>query len=374
MSTSNLTVRTINSVAELRAQAVQWDDLWQRSSIAWPTAQAELLAQWLEQFAAGAVFEAVTVWQGEKLVAALPLSGRRLAKLFVVGRLTGNEWCPAGDLILDNDATDDVLDTLAAGLDASRWPLIWCEAAPLESARWQRLLAALERRKLRFSISPRGRIVQCAMEGTWDAYLAGRSKNMRRQMRTVDKKAAEAGNVQLVQIDNPPLAELPALIERAFRVEDNSWKGRDGSSVLRTPGMLDYFIRQASELSRRGQLKLVFLELDGESVAFEYAWLGKQTFFPVKIGFDERFGQFSPGQLIRWRMFEQMFGGNQVRLVDFAGPLVEATERWSTNIYTMSRLAIAPRRLSSELLLSAVCDVRPAIKRCLQREPAVSAS
>ena len=50
MPPSNLRLMHLRSVEELRGAAADWDDLWWRSEAALPTARAELLAQWVEQF------------------------------------------------------------------------------------------------------------------------------------------------------------------------------------------------------------------------------------------------------------------------------------------------------------------------------------
>ena len=62
---SRLRLVRIDSLAEWRGQADAWDDLWSRSAVAVPTARAELIAQWLEEFAPGRPFCAFIVAEGE---------------------------------------------------------------------------------------------------------------------------------------------------------------------------------------------------------------------------------------------------------------------------------------------------------------------
>ncbi len=67
----------LRSLEELRAAASDWDDLWRRSEVTFPTMRAELLAQWIEHFAADAEFHAIAVQQGGHWVAALPIVRRQ---------------------------------------------------------------------------------------------------------------------------------------------------------------------------------------------------------------------------------------------------------------------------------------------------------
>ena len=70
---SKLRTIYLTSVEQLRAAAADWDDLWWRSETALPTARAETLAQWVEQFRPHAKFHVLIVADGPRWVAALPL-------------------------------------------------------------------------------------------------------------------------------------------------------------------------------------------------------------------------------------------------------------------------------------------------------------
>ena len=77
----------LDSLADFRARAEAWDDLWRRSEATLPTLRAELTAQWIEQFAPGAKFRAVVVEHRGRPVAALPLVGGNVAGFVGTARL-----------------------------------------------------------------------------------------------------------------------------------------------------------------------------------------------------------------------------------------------------------------------------------------------
>ena len=39
------------------------------------------------------------------------------------------------------------------------------------------------------------------------------------------------------------------LLRRGFEIEDRGWKATEGTSVLRTPRVFDFFYRQAEQLA-----------------------------------------------------------------------------------------------------------------------------
>ena len=97
------------SIAALRSAAEDWNDLWQRTAGALPTGRAELIADWLEQFAPQAKFVALAVEQDGQLVAGLPLVQRRVLRFSKAGSLPSNSHCWAGQLLVDQSADVRVL-------------------------------------------------------------------------------------------------------------------------------------------------------------------------------------------------------------------------------------------------------------------------
>ena len=101
---------------------------------------------------------ALAVKRSDRMVAALPLAGRRSGGLLPVADLTANYWSPNGELLLDeSDDAPAALDLLAAALDDLPWPLVWLDLVPVEAPRWRMLAAALARRGLAVDLHRRYR-------------------------------------------------------------------------------------------------------------------------------------------------------------------------------------------------------------------------
>jgi CelD/BcsL family acetyltransferase involved in cellulose biosynthesis len=371
---SRLELQTFSTVAELRAAAVAWDDLWQRSEVALPTARAELLAQWLEQFAPAQPWRALAVCDGDRLLAAILLVQRSVRGLLKLGQLATNEWCTAGDLLVDPAADDRAIDRLVAEVGRLRWPLMWLEPIAVEESRWQRFLAAAERAGMTSLRQPCYMVGQIDLGGPWSEYEASWSGNHRRQMRKVSKRALRDGELHLSILDRLHPDEVEAWLRCGFEIEDRSWKGAAGSSVLRTPGMFNYFLAQARVAAGWGQLQLVFLEHQGRPIAFEYGFRAKGTYFTPKVGYDEQFAAYSPGQLLRLELLARLHEEGQVERVDFCGPLADATAKWANHSYPLARVLLAPRRVSSWALLQGYRLARAGLSRLRQARGHVSAT
>lgn len=355
-----LQFKLLSSIAELRAQAKRWDELWWASDVTLPTARAELIAQWGEHFAPRRRFCGAVVEDAGRYVAALPLFGTRLAKAFEIGTLPDNEWSTGGDLLLDPHADQGAaLQTLVAGLQATPWPMVTINAANLQTDRWQAFCDALSIAELDFFTRPMMQVGVVDIGRDWPAYLARRSRNHRRYLRQAEARTAELGGAELQVLDQLSPDNVEEQLVRGFDVEHRSWKGSVGSSVASHPAIFEFYRRQAEYLASQGQLELCFLMLQGKSIAFEYGWRSKGVYFTPKVGYDERYEQLSPGQLLRSRQIERLHSDQAARQIDFLGPLSTATSRWNTDCYAISSLAVAVRRPIGPLLLGACCRLKP---------------
>ena len=156
---------------------------------------------------------------------------------------------------------------------------------------------------------------------------------------------------------------METVLRRAFAVEHKSWKKDTGATVLGTPGMFEFYLRQASQLAAWGHLRLAFLEHRGEPIAFEFGWTAKGVYHCFKVGYDPAMAQVSPGQLLRMLLIERLHADSGHVMVDYQGPLSDAVARWTTGSYQIGRLVIAPHQLRSRALMAGYRAAAPLIRR-----------
>ena len=253
------------------------------------------------------------------------------------------------------------VSALVAEIRRLPWPVLWFDTVPYEAFRWQQLLAVLDQQKLSYALQERFRfgtveiVDQLACDQAY--YQAAWSGNHRRHMREAMRRANEQGGV-LLDIRRPHTPEeVESLLREGFEVEDRSWKGRDGTSVINSPEMWQFYLRQAKQMARYGALELVFLRHQDRAIAFEYGWKSKGIYFTPKVGYDDNYSNISPGQLLRYLLLEQAFTRPDRRSIDFLGPMCKATAMWSTSSYPVGRLAIETGGARGKMLLWGLRDV-----------------
>jgi CelD/BcsL family acetyltransferase involved in cellulose biosynthesis len=275
-------------------------------------------------------------------VAALPLVGRRFGHLFSAAALPSNSWSGAGELLLDPDSRIDVvLDALVSATGRLPWPLLWLDGVALDAPRWLALLQALDRAGLPTYHRPRFDVGLIPVDHDWESCKKRWSKNHRRKMAKRLRQLANQGDVRLAVYGQLPPEQVRPWVRRGFEVEDRSWKGEAGTSVLRTPGMFDFFVRQAELAATWGQLELAFLELDGRPIAFRYGWNAKGVYHSCKVGYDPQYAAYSPALLLMYHLLQRFSHQPERRAVDCMGPISEATAKWRPIPYTEGRVVVA---------------------------------
>jgi CelD/BcsL family acetyltransferase involved in cellulose biosynthesis len=357
-------ISILRTSAEIRAAAVAWDDLWGRSEVVVPTARAEFVAHWLEQFAAERPTAAVLIEQDGRALAALPLVEQRWGSFVQAGGLPTNPWATHGDLLLDPAAGPELLDGLVRAVGRETpWPLFNFDPVALETPRWQAFAAAARRAGWSVHQQARWRTGAVQVQGAWADYEGSLGREHRRNRRRNAQMLEKAGGGEFELHREFTRDEVARLVREGFEVEDRSWKGAAGSSVLRSPGMLEFFTRSALAAAAAGCLELAYLRHAGQPIAFAYGWRAKNTHFLPKVGYDESFKQFGPGQLLVMRWLEALFASGEPQTLDFWGELAPWTESWSTDSYAMGRIVAAGPSPLGRSLVYAYENWRPRLKK-----------
>lgn len=335
-------LRVFSDLKSFLAHQELWDDLWHRSRSVLPTARADLIGHWVQHFALGSRFCVLVVAEADRWLAGFPLVQRRIKGGLPAADLPANPWTANGELLVDESTNvGEVLRCLCQGLSQTQWPLLWIDMVPAQAARWQCLLAELQTLRLPFLLHWRYPVGVVRFEGDFSAYWASRSSHLQKKVRKGLRQLEKLGKVEIRILQEATPLQWAGALERAWRIEDASWKGQAGTSVLQTPGMADFYHKQTQILAGWHSARLAFLEVAGRAVAFLYGWEAKNVVQVLKIGYDPEFARFSPGHLLWYLWLQNLANQNPSVTVDFLGPLTEGTRPWATEKYPIGRIIVA---------------------------------
>jgi CelD/BcsL family acetyltransferase involved in cellulose biosynthesis len=259
----------------------------------------------------------LTVWQGERLVLALPLRHRRRHRRVPVPAFVswGHRHAYLGTpLVAPGDTAGAIavaLDTL--GEHGAEWLVL--EEATADGPVRAALDAVCAARRLRpRSILTFRRPILCRRpEATYlEGRLSGRHrKRLRRQRRQLE--AALGGRA--VTVDRAADGATAA-IDTFVELEAGGWKGRSGTALASTPREAAFFRAAMERFAQAGALQVLTLEVGGVPVAALCAVVAGDAVFHLKIAHDERWARHSPGMLLEMDAVEAFHSDQRLRMID----------------------------------------------------------
>ncbi len=225
--------------------------------------------------------------------------GGRAAAAVLAHLLRRRDW---DLLVLQNVQTPGRLDALARAAAASGLRVL--------------------RRRLGRHVLPLG--------GTWEEYLAARSKELRRALRRTRLGLERLGPVRLRVYEG---AEAGEGFERFLDADACSWKGREGEPVGADPGLCAYYRGLVMGAAAEGRCEVCILEAGDTSAAGLIALLSpRREYLTLKCSYrdDLASGTVSPGTLVVAGAIERAWSRGCAR-VDFLSRMPYAG-RWATEL------------------------------------------
>ena len=130
---------------------------------------------------------------------------------------------------------------------------------------------------------------------------------------------------------SPAPAEVGALIDEALAVEALSWKGTEGTALVRDPSRARFFHRYAGAAAALGILRLVFMRIAGRAVGMQIAVECHGRFWLLKIGYDESVARCSPGNLLMLHSV-QYAAARGLSSYEFLGGAAPWTATWTRTL------------------------------------------
>src|SRR5207248_2957113 len=146
--------------------------------------------------------------------------------------------------------------------------------------------------------------------------------NLRRHRRRLESM----GTVTVERVTGG--ADLLERLEECFAIEQKSWKGVNGTAILQEPRTHSFYLQLAHTAATQNYLSLFLLKLNGQSIAFQYGFTYRGTYYMPKVGYDEAFEAGSPGIVLFEEILKDCIGRGLKRC-DFLGMDMSWKRDWS---------------------------------------------
>ncbi len=138
---------------------------------------------------------------------------------------------------------------------------------------------------------------------TFDSFYSQLSKNYRSNLNKARNKLKKLPDVTIEFKEGTTGGN--AQLMRMAAVEDKNWKGDAGTSILKSPELIDFYSKLCHRLARAGWLEWHFLSTAGQSIAANLAINFSGSITLWKLGYDESFKKCSPGSMLLERLIER---------------------------------------------------------------------
>jgi CelD/BcsL family acetyltransferase involved in cellulose biosynthesis len=362
--TTPLAAEVVEGREAFNALEKEWNAALSRGPRDEPMLRHEWVRAWIENFSPGAPLRTILVRAGRELHAAVPLvevEERNADTCFLplkTWTTPHNDHSQRGGVLLGArgvEALPVVWEKLAglAGWDRLRlrdlphgapdWKLRdLAESAGFPCGLWTSLrspylvLPAIEPAIAAVDAKKPNRKPQPSPYELVESRLDAKFRqNLRRRRR----RLAEQGEVKYVLLDGKDARELDCALADFFVIEASGWKGRGGTAIAQRPELVGFYTQIARDAARRGALALGFLELSGRRIAAHFSIVHGSRHYLLKLGYDESFHEFSPGQQLTSEMIRDSCQRGLGEF-DFLGPCMEWKLDWEPALRTHTWLTI----------------------------------
>ncbi len=305
------------AIDTLAAAVDEWDELADRAKATAPWLRPGWILAWWRAFGRGAL-EIVSVRREGRLSALVPLERRR-----AVLASTANYHTPSfGILAEDEVAAREVAMELVARR-ARRFHLAFVSEQTLSASDLPAVVRRAGYRILErtLELSP-----YVETDGDWETYRDGLNGKLLRELRRRRRKLEGRRRLELAVEDGT--SRLDELLDEGFRIEAAAWKGRNRTAIISDSKTESFYREVAHWAAGRGSLRLAFLRLNGQPLAFDFAIEDESCHHLLKTGYDPAYRELAPAMLLRYEMLARAFE-LQLRSYEFGGANEEWKLQWS---------------------------------------------
>lgn len=173
------------------------------------------------------------------------------------------------------------------------------------------------------------------------------SSSKKSNFRRLNRKLKKEGKVEF-QVIAPGSGDLKIHLNDMMEVEAANWKGKMGTAIKTHEALRGFFSELAYLMASEGWLRLFFLKINGKPIAAQYAIEHSDRLWILKIGYDERWSNFSPGTLLMDKVVKYCFDKG-LEACEFLGNNDDWLHDWATGVHELVSYKIYPKTIKGIL-------------------------
>jgi hypothetical protein len=201
--------------------------------------------------------------------------------------------------VIDRDYLDATLRAMLEAIaETSDLPkIVALESMSGSGTTYRALLRVLgERGSPSCRLEAKNRPLLLPGDGASDYMESALSSSSRKKLRQHRRRLSEMGRLETVVARS--VADVQRGFEAFLTLEQNGWKGQNGSALLSKPDQANFGRTMITTLAQAGAASIYALELDGRPISVQVVLRAGHAAYTWKTAYDERLGDYSPGMLL----------------------------------------------------------------------------
>lgn len=304
-------IEAISDCGSLAQLKPEWDALLAQAGTDHPFLSHEWISTWWECFGAnsGKALYILLVKDGARLAGIAPLmQGDKQMYGITVRCLEAlyNPHTPRFDFIVAPHEAGDVYRSIWNHLrGVAGWDVLELAQLPADSRALATLSQLARRDRCSTGIWHGEQSPYLPLTGAFETFFSKLSFNHRAKVRRKLNRLKDRGTVRLEEVTTAELSDRA--LDEGFRIEAAGWKSHTGTAISSAPEVESFYRLLARRVAGQGQLRLLFLTVDGVRIAFAYGLFHRNKLYVMKTGYDPEYSYYSPYNLLCYLVFEEGF-------------------------------------------------------------------
>lgn len=223
---------------------------------------------------------------------------------------------------------DTALKALYKALIETKIPLVF-DRVRAESAEYIPSTGISNRLGLWLNLNCHGSGVQ-EISRDWSSFLSTLTKGRRRELRRKMRLCDGFGKTSFIHAKSDE-SEFRKCFQIAVSIENSGWKGISGSSLRQRPDHLNFLRNLSEQYKSTGEMRVSLLMIGENPAAMAIHLFHANTLWGLKIGYDEKFRQYSPGILLKHLITEYCIE-NGIEKIEHLGSYASWQAPWMQHI------------------------------------------
>lgn len=360
---AEIRVETISGYQQFLDLEPTWNEVAEGAGLDHPFLEHVWVRTWWECFGAGSTLQILIVKVGDQPIAIAPLILTPTRMWGIKVRRLGffyNAHVPRADFLVAQQSKEvyrAIWNHLSRSCD---WDLLQFCQLPERSATLESISGLAAADDYRIAIWPSGAAPYVPLPACWDQYLGSLGRKHRGNLRNRLKRLNGVGPVEVETIASG--AKLTGALEEGFELEAAAWKGKARTAISCDSDVSRFYSSLARRAAERGWMRLHFLQVGPQRVAFDYSLSYKNRIYLLKLGYDPAYAHYSPFNLLLC-MILQDASERSVKEYDFLGETADWKLQWAKHSKPHCWLFVFSNSYKGRLLHLIKSRIVPSLKR-----------